>query len=545
MLKVLIVDDEVIVRVGLKAIIDWNKYGFEIIGEASNGREALSIVAVQKPHIIITDIKMPVMDGLELMRNIHKIDKEIKFLVLSGYDDFNLVKQAMKLGAEDYLVKLNIQQKVLIEIMDSISAKIKYENKLLNNSEERNEYIRKNIVVLRQDFFRKLIEGDYAENPDLTETIEYLDIEINKAGFLCVLIKIFNPIESEMEGDDRYARLFCSSFTGIANDIISEEFNSYTINLDQEKVFIIISIDEDTENDTTKSKVKVKEMLERVLEMMREYFNVSIVIGVSSNISSILDLKKGYIECSQAIKYSFHFGINSIIYFTEIEENFQTTPYQLEFEKLMQELKKSIDLEDIQSINGLFEEVINYFKQQKTPREKAIEICYEITYLVFNNLRNDKALLYSIIGQDGVLFKEIEKINSVYEIINWFMRVKEAVLKYLGDDTGNELSNMVQKVKAYINMNYSREIDIKELASHVSISSGYLCNIFKQVTGETITKYITDIKIYHAKMLLSGGVCKTYEVAYNLGYSTSNYFCRVFKKETGLTPKEFILKKSY
>lgn len=156
MLKVVIIDDEALVRVGLKSMINWDELGYEIVGEAANGQSGLDLILKNKPDIVFIDIKMPVMDGLEMMHSVLKTNHKPKFIILSSYDEFQLVKQAMKLGAEEYLIKLDLEPEILSNALSMVREKIMIEHDKSGEAERFEKGLRENISMLREGFLSGL-----------------------------------------------------------------------------------------------------------------------------------------------------------------------------------------------------------------------------------------------------------------------------------------------------------------------------------------------------------------------------------------------------
>lgn len=535
-MKILIVDDEVIVRIGLKSLIEKDGNKYEIIGEASNGKDALNFMASNTPDIIITDIKMPVMDGLQLIRSVRNMNIQIRFIVLSGYDDFHLVKEAMKLGAVDYIIKLDMQQDLICEILASLSVEMEEKHKFADQKEETELYLKENLGALRQNFFSQLIRGHVDEKLDFEHRLELIDLNIDVTEYVCIVFELMD-IGEKKNIDDEYTKLFNLSLTSIVNDIINEEFTGYTFEEDHQRIVSIVSWED------KKQKINLKElfheMLERSMQMLIEYFDVTVSVGVSNRCNHLKELSRGYSECSIAIRHSFYRGVNQVIYFNEVGEKIVSVDHT-NFQLLKGKLINGTELRDMDTIDQVIDDIVCLFQSHNVSRENTLDMCYEITYLIIDKV--DDSLIDMMVGDGGVLFGEIQKLKSIFEITQWFLNLKEVLFNYLNEDTGSELGIIVQNTKKYINQHYNDQLTLKDLAAHLFISPGYLSNIFKQATGNTLTEYITKIRIYHARKLLSEGKFKVYEIAFMVGFSSSNYFCRVFKRETGASPKEILLK---
>ncbi len=315
MFKVLIIDDEVLARVGLKSMVSWERIGCRIVGDANNGEEALKIIEETNPDIIITDIRMPVMDGIEMIRKLKETGKNIKTIVLSAYDEFNLVKEAMKLGAEEYLIKLDITPDKLSKTVEAVCQKIS------NEAEENKQKIivdmhaRMNKEAAKKEFLKKVIDKMIEIPKDIYERMIYLDIKLDLNNILCLVLKINEIVDiSKYESkEDRGLLDFC--IENVASEVANDFYTAYVFNYSQDIFVIVFSIDDESIKNTGMEKVKV--MGNRLISTLSKYINVNTSIGVSDFHSSITEINKAFKEACVASEKCSLLGTGNVLLYND------------------------------------------------------------------------------------------------------------------------------------------------------------------------------------------------------------------------------------
>lgn len=539
MLKVVIIDDEALVRVGLKSMVNWEELGFEIIGEAANGQQGLELIIKSKPEIVITDIKMPVMDGLEMMRLVLKGDYHPQFIILSSYDEFSLVKQAMKLGAEEYLIKLDLEPEILTNSLAAAREKILAERGKFNHEERFEKGLRENILMLREGFFKRIINRPVQDRNEAAEQAAYLGIELNEGVLACALLRINNlTILDKYDPDE--IRSLESSVLNTINEIVSDIFNGYTFSWNLGEFVIIFSGESGLDFDLYRGKAGA--MAERLIKMLKQYFNISVSIGISILHQGYAELAKAYFESYRAIQHCFYSGSESIFFFAEIPKEIGAQE-RINIPELKTTLPKAIELSDLEAIRTVFRSVVLTLEEPNLSRGQAYDLCFQIAYLIGEAVGFNETASKEIIGNNNSLHDSILQLNTLPEIITWLTGLEQSLYCFLTKNEEQKNHRLVAKAKKYIMEHYKGDISLNEVANTLSISPGYLSTIFKQYTGICFIDYVTETKIDQAKKLLRESDYKVYEISEMLGFNNAYYFSKVFKKVTGMTPSEFSGKK--
>lgn len=297
MISVMIADDETLARVGLKMMIPWEKYGFNLVAEAENGKVAMDLALQLKPDIIITDIKMPLLNGVELISALREQLQETKFIVLSSYGDFDYVKEAMLIGAEDYVLKLEMEPEPFAELLNKVKGKIEAERS--RHQEERADewYKRRNLPALREKLFQNLLFSYYINEDEVQVQFNYLDIKLNAENLVCLLVRVENrELYEKYDADDRYVLTY--GVTNMIEEILQNYPPAYVISTNSMEFAIIHSFKSGSEAVTKNAAEKLALHLENAL---KTYFNFKSRIGISESCSRLQKLKSAYRQASTAL----------------------------------------------------------------------------------------------------------------------------------------------------------------------------------------------------------------------------------------------------
>lgn len=534
MFTVAIIDDEALVRIGLKSMIDWEANECQVVAEASNGQQGLEIIKKYKPDIVITDIKMPVMDGIEMLQALDS-RKESKFIVLSSYEEFNLVRQAMKLGAIEYLIKLELEPETLSNAILQARKIIMCEHEETKRQGTLERQVRINKPVMREEFFRKLVGNLFVDRKELEENLDLLEIELNEAALMCIFIKVYE-MENIAEFGKEDIQLFDFSVVNIVDEILNDAFKGYVFKWGQGEYAAVLSYNISWSGELLNN--KLAQAMERLIQMLKQYFNISVSIGISDRYTGFKELGKAFLQSNQAVESGFFKGFGSYVFYSECDSSDQTEE-TIEISEIKSGLKKAIELSDTKEIRGIFGDVIQLLSREKVTKQKVYDVCCHLAYLVSSLY--DEESIKSVMGYEDSLFTEIQRQNSLPDIGNWLERFGDCLCTILENNNDKNNNNrLIVKAKKYINDHIKEDIKLNDLAANLAISPGYLSTLFKQVTGKNFIDYTTEVKIEYAKQLLRESNLKIYQVSDLMGYENAYYFSRVFRKVTGMTPSEFL-----
>jgi len=506
--KILIVDDEYLLRQGLKHLVDWNKEGFEIIGEASNGIEALEFIDKLKPHIIISDIVMPVMDGVDLAKIVKTKYPEIQIVILSGYSDFNYVKDTFKLGVKDYVLKPKLNPQELVLLLKNTASNIP--NFIMPSSENSstinvNNILTKLISGFYTDFNEKTLEDTFPHDSFflIGDNIKKIN-NINSMSLLS-LRSILSKAAKEYLKDIIYYEVEAESNIFIL--IINFKIENYSVVLDG-----------------------INHMLLEISKDIPEIFFV-----LSEIFNSLYKLEDTYTNNFKPLfGYKFYFKGKNLITYEELPKNclkvkfdfkyYSEQIHLLNIDKALNYLKEYI-YQSIDSCN------INEF-ELKTLFENALyNIINILDELNFNvEEMNNSKLEY---------FQRIDETKSTHELLQILDIITKETSSLLNNEESKLNDHMINKIIEYISNHYYEQLSLKQVADKFHFNYYYLSSYFSSHNAEGFSEYLNKIRLEKAAELLGNEEIPVSEVSFMVGYSDHSYFCKVFKKFKKLTPSKF------
>ena len=510
--RIVIVDDEAIFRVGFKTSVDWQKHGFEIVGEAPNGAEAIDRIELYKPHIVITDIKMPIMNGIDLIKYI-KINYPLTIIiVLSNYNDFELVREALILGADDYFLKITNDFNKFVDFLKKITERICFTKNIIDNNTIPFNIFSNNITVFN---ITNLIQMILSKST----------IDTFCGGILLISIPFLNNIIKQRYEDkmSKFIKILCATLS-----TITAEYNEICLAICSDQQFILII--NNRKVFLEKQSHRVASIIHSVLE---QYLGLKGVISYGINYNNIENLNDLLIRHKNLFDYNFYNNGLSLSKFNlnnDYSEFNMLMPMDIDclnssiknlyFDKLHNTITKILERAIHSEIDPMF--IKEYLSK--------IMLIAESNLLSYKpNLSNPSSqmFIFNIYNSCNI----IELIAFVEETINLFIdKIKNTHFQYR-DET--------MQVINYIEKNYSHKINLEDIANHIHISKGYLSMIFKTDLNISFQDYLIKIRMEKAAQLLITTTLKTYEIAEIVGYNDIFYFNRSFRNFFNASPKEF------
>lgn len=521
MYRVLLVDDEPYILEGLKHIISWEEYGLEIAGQATNAGDALTML--KDIHILLTDVKMPEMTGLELIRQAKQMFPEIKAIILSGYDDFEYVKEAVKLGIENYLLKpINRDElaSTLANIVDKIEAEL-YRKIHLNQS----------MNVIRENILYRLVSGNISRE-ELAQKATLLNIDLDCSSYLVSVFHILSLSEENDVKTDRDKSLWSFSISNICYEIMEGSGLRVAQFADHHGDIIILFYD-------TQSQLGYKELgriLEKCAEAIARLLHIHVFVTVGAYVDDYELISQSYSQALELQEYQLVFPPNYVAFHTDIREgvNYAQNDVQVDFE-VFRNLLASGRQEDISAyVDDIFTRLSgNSNTSPSTVRNLIVELLVHLNSTAKAIKRNSS---FNLDYQN--LISEFSKRKNLTEIKDW---LKQLIFAVLGDLKlpEDKTSPIISQVLKYLNQNYSSDISIKTLAGHFNINAAYLGQLFKKETGEIFSDFLFKFRMEKARQLMSDPSLKANEIALKVGYNEASYFYKSFKKYTRLSFSEY------
>lgn len=541
MLKTFLVEDEVVIREMIKKMIPWEQYGFELAGEAADGEMALPLILKSKPDLLITDIKMPFMDGLTLCRLVKKELPDIRIVILSGYDDFNYAKQAISIGVEDYLLK-PITKNAFIERLEEIHNRYEHEKTQREYYEKFRLEMQEYEKNASRDFFETLIRAD-SDLAELYRRADKLNLDIVAEAYN---ILIFTPDTSEGNYNS-YEE--CSDWEAEVQDKINTYFLNHPVAiLFRHQVFsyaILVKGQKDTIEKNTEECVKA---IQDIMDQTEERTDWFIAVGKSADRLSML----GHSYRTAVRANSFRYLYDGHILDYQSLEAQKENPSDSRREDSVQLRNVNINalnpaiLQKFLS-SGLAEEVDDFIRDyfNAIGQEPMGSLVFR-NYVVLNVRFSVLSFLKKLGCDDSEISgQEMENImdetgKTIEAAVAYCGKILKKAIALRDENAGDQNRSVLKLAVDFIDHNYmDEEISLNKAAHVANVSANHFSALFSQNMGQTFTEYLTDLRMSKAKELLRCTAMRSSEIAGEVGYKDAHYFSYLFKKTQGMTPSEY------
>lgn len=530
MIKVFLVEDEFVIREGIKKTIEWEKHGYEFCGEASDGELAYPMIQKANPDIVLTDIRMPFMDGLELSSLIKKNMPWVEIVILSGHQEFEYAKAGIEIGIAKYLLK-PINGVELLRELDSIRQKIEEQRKDRESREKYKREMEENLLQEKRVLFQCLVTGSKTV-AEILEMGKRVDIDLSAMWYNIILLKV----QAVNHAQDEYSQALVEIEQKINKIEESAFWSIFDRNLEGKALLIKADTKEELEIIERNTIIHIQELLE-------SYPDVSYFGGIGIAVNRLRELRNSFEHASHAFAHRYLVKKSMILRSEELEkekiqedEEFDIKNIdanQIDRQKIRDFLKKG-NIEEIgyfvhEFFNGLNTNAMlsNIFRQY------IVMDCYFCVTGFLEEIQIPKEEIQTIDFESEVLRNREDTIKYIVNIFRKALEFRER-------SASNRYGDIIEKVKRYIEQNYSQEeLSLNEVASHVNFSPNHLSMIFSQETGQSFIKYLTDYRMNIAKELLRCTSKRSSIISVEVGYKDPHYFSYLFKKTQGMTPTQY------
>ncbi|MFF2090934.1 response regulator [Paenibacillus sp. NPDC058174] len=525
--KVMIVEDELLVRVGLKNSIPWHQYEMEVVADVSNGQEALELFRSHELDLIITDLKMPVMDGLELISTVRAVNSDIKILILSCIEEFEYARRAAGLNVSGYMLKLTMSLEEMGKVLETVRQELAARKPVLPGPLNHPLTMK----MLKGKLIKDNIFYGVHSSGGFEAALKQLDgrIQPGKAGLALLETNQYSRLLKRF--NDERGELIHFTISNILDEILNNHHAGEAWHDSDNRYLIMFSYPAELADEQIYD--KISEVFAHIQRAMNAYLDIPVFMGVSTVNENWYSMRGMYEECKSMLENRFF--SDSFIQFASEREQWNPEPYWK---------RKLLSTCDVWRSLGQ-----PYYKDLQAEMSRRLEqpIRNEPEWRRFFIDMLNWMFAYLGIPKEHAELLELsglERINAGYTmeacVEAWEQELAEtAKMK----DMIKTVSQEVEKAVHYIHQHYDEDISLKDISEYVQLSPNYLSLLFKKSMGRNLTEYLTDYRIEKAKDLLLNTTLKTYEVAENVGVPDSAYFSRIFKKMTGISPLEFRKKK--
>ena len=528
--RIMLVDDEEEVRKAMIRKMDWEQLGFTVAGDAENGEDALEKLELLEPDVVMTDIRMPYMDGLKLVARIREKYPFIKILIFSGYDDFEYAKQAIKYRVTEYILK-PVNGEELAEILKRVRISLDEEIKQRRNISMLQESYENSLPMLREVFLNDLVSRG-ADLSGVAPKLKEYGVDILDARkWLAAVIHVDQVEQAEEQELYRHQELIPISVRKLVEDHL-KTYGRFTVFNSAEGITLIAAVDENN------SETGLITLLEDTCKESRRMLGVSITVGVGYSCDTLQEIRRSYQTAVDALGYRAIVGCGRTIYINDVEP---VNRGKLQFGAGEEaELTAAIKFGTKDQIGETLRELAVRMDDAKVHDNQYQVYMLTIVNCLIRLMQQYDLKMSGMFDSEDHYADIIKRIcrreSFAEEMIPIACRMNEA----LNQARDNTTRKVIVEAKEYIQENYADpELSVDVLCRHLHMSPAYFSTVFKKETGQTYVNYLTEVRLQKAEELLEQTDDKTYEIAQKVGYQEQNYFSYVFKKKYGISPTKY------
>jgi two-component system response regulator YesN len=531
MFKVIVIDDEAIIRMGIVNAL--KNSNFCVTGEAADGQQGLELIQRDLPDVVITDICMPLMSGIEFVENAKMISPDLKFVIISGYDDFEYVQRALQLGVCDYILK-PVQTTKLLDLLTKIEADLDRYNHFLRDVQDLKRRVQESLPMLKNQFLQSLVLGKILPE-QIPAQLEYLQLPLAALLHTVALFKFKPEADDETPLPETENLLQCQ-ISRIAENIFSQYCGVQIFFISDGKAVAILSV---AHSEREKVFLELNQLVKRIIVLIHRNLNMQVYAGLGKLYDQVPHLNLAYREATEALQYGLLKTADLVNY-----EDITTAPIAgyRRFPELERLLLQQIKLGERTAGLQTVETILQHFTQTANWDSLQLRLqIWELTVMIQRTIGEAGGDLHELFSSaETTLYEKVrccETITDFHDFLEQFVTWSAAEIERVNKSKGYSLVEAAaQIIETALG---DPEFCLDNVAAKLYLSPNYLRSIFKQQTGESFVEYLTRRRMETAQKLLRDCSVKIGNVAEQVGFSDQHYFSLCFKKFTGLTPSEY------
>lgn len=531
--RLLIVDDNPRDQKGLLNIIDWGSLGIAIIGAVDNGQEAISRMDELKPDIILTDITMPLMNGIEMSSILRKQYPHIKIIFMSSYYEFDYARSAVDLDVYAYILKPIVKDD-LLQAVQKVLSMLKTEQDIQAEKENMLSQIQQSLHLFQEQFIHDLLFGSNMSDSDLKENAAFLQMNLTDTYFVQVIAIELDNYEAyiqNMETAEKYLISYTVKQSAACYDKPQAPIFLFQIS-SKRFAAVLFEIPDASKQDCT-----ILDTIIAIKERISSHLHIQSTIGVSSCSVRLGDIPLLYEQSLEALCTKFYSNGDQLILYEEIKDRQTSSDRMIDLQTVYQEMQEVIFSGDVNCAAAITQKYLG--RSSGMQNEQAVKVLiYNIIHILQNIFDQENISLDELFGGEAVIWKKLDRYETIRDVRQWLTNILSACIQYFNNSTNSQTA-IVQQIKNIIHQKYAEPLSAETISALINFSPSYANRVFKAQTSKTIFDYLTEYRMERAKELLRSPNSKIYVVAQEVGYTNKSHFCYQFKKQTGMTPSKF------
>ncbi|MCR5269298.1 MAG: response regulator [Lachnospiraceae bacterium] len=522
--KVMLVDDEADAREAIARCVDWNAIGYQVVAEAENGEDALEKAEMYAPDVVLTDIQMPFMDGLTFCRKLKNVMPDTRIIIFSGYDEFEYAQEAIRLEAEEYILK-PINAEELIKVFGRIKERLDEDFDRRHNIDRLKRFYQDSLPILKEQFLIGMLEGRL--NAEQIEGLasDYqlkLDAPFYTVGVL------------KQEEDTDGLQPLGAGLLGVSLKNMTEEFFSDSpdfICMNYLGTVVVIA-----GLKSTQALNAFISGMDQICKMSKKQYGLDTTAGIGKVYGNSRDIARSYEEAREATMYRMLLDADQAIYIGDVEP--KNAEVMTMDEKLIERLLREIKIGNEKSMTEAVGAIMAHLKKSSVSIPQLRMWCTEIAIELSRLASMYKA--EAELGDPEKLFDAIEQFHSFDEMNEWLTKLCDDLMQSIRRNRQDATRLLGEKAIEYIREHYQdSHLSVDMVCQHLGVGATYFSSIFKKETGMNFVAYLTKIRMEEAVSLLENTEEKSYVIAGMVGYEEPTYFSYVFKKQYGVSPAKY------
>ena len=527
MIKLLLADDEPLVLVGLKSMLNWDEFGITICGSARNGEQALELIEKEKPDLVIADIKMPLKTGLEVMEECSKkYNPPPLFIILTSFEEREYLRKAITLSAIEYLIKVELTPESLTQAITKAVNIINEQNR----NDKKPDSFADDTKLFYDKFFIRLLNNLFENEEQFLTQKEELGINLNFPFFRACYCEMTGIIdEKDLKGQ---LNVYNSSVQ-MVQETVSRLCPCFTVSLDLRHFSLILCFDS-----VEKARNDAKPLIERTGAIIHNYFSVQLKAACGTITEKAFSIGNSFYAARSA--FSKKSSEDSYIYCDSFMKENEKSDQIFDLSIYKTNLAKAFEELDTDALNDTISQISDCFEMKSTLEIQAMDSACMLLYMALSFLPDGEKLISEIFEDEQDGYRSLYRKHTTLEITQWLEKFRAGLCQKIQNEKQKYKSGLIIKIKQYIEANIDKKLSLNKTADIFGISTNYLGQQFIKYADCPFNEYVNRAKIEEAKKLLRQNELKVYEIADRLGFESSFYFSKVFKKQCGVSPKEWV-----